>query len=49
LAVAAQRESKVENLVIVTRDEIKGAARSAIPDSISVQPLAEFLGLYGER
>lgn len=47
--VAAQREAKVENLVIVTRDEIKGAARSAIPESISVQPLAEFLGLYGER
>lgn len=45
--LAAQREEKVAQLVIVTRDEVSSSVRSVIPESIVVQPLAEFLELYG--
>jgi predicted AAA+ superfamily ATPase len=44
--LAAQREEKAEKLIVVTRDEVSASVRSTIPESIIVQSLAEFLGLY---
>jgi len=46
--LAAKKELKADNLIIVTRDQASHKLSSLIPEDIKVQSIVEYLGLWGE-